>query len=45
MVVPVFITSCQVSEKPNSGPVIIHTIIIATAKIKAMGEPTVIEVR
>ena len=29
MVVPVLMTSCQVSEKPNSGPVTAHTITTA----------------
>lgn len=39
MVVPVLITSCQVSENLNIGPVIPQTIIINAAVIKAMGEP------
>ena len=39
MVVPVFITSCQVSENLNNGPVIAQTIITAKALINAAGEP------
>ena len=39
IVVPVFMTSCQVSEKPNKGPVIPQTTIIANAIIKADGLP------
>lgn len=35
MVVPVFITNCQVSEKLNTGPVTIHIIMIRNAMIKA----------
>ncbi len=45
MVVPVFITSCQVSENPKSGPLIIQNKIMTTAKMKAIGDPTVMEVR
>lgn len=39
MVVPVFMTSCQVSEKPNTGPVTAHMIITTKAIIKAAGFP------
>ena len=35
MVVPVFITNCQVSEKLKTGPVMIHIIITRKAMIKA----------
>jgi hypothetical protein len=38
-VVPVLITSCQVSEKWNIGPVIAHPIIRKQARIKAIGRP------
>ena len=39
MVVPVLITSCQVSENLNIGPVIPQIITMSIAVIKAMGEP------
>lgn len=39
IVVPVLITSCQVSENPKSGPVITHIRITVTARIKASGFP------
>src|SRR5687768_9714823 len=39
MVVPVLITSCQVSEKLKIGPVIAQTIINSMAVRKAMGVP------
>lgn len=39
MVVAVLITSCQVSLKPNSGPVIIQTAIVPTASEKTIGFP------
>ena len=42
MVVPVLITSCQVSEKPNIGPDIAQTKITVKAVIKARGEPVVL---
>lgn len=35
MVVPVLMTSCQVSEYPNSGPLTIHTIMVSTARPNA----------
>jgi len=39
MVVPVLITSCQVSEYPNNGPVITHPTTTAQAAAKANGVP------
>jgi hypothetical protein len=39
MVVPVLITNCQVSEKPNKGPVIPQMITTNKAMLKARGEP------
>ena len=39
MVVPVLITNCQVSLKPNSGPVINHAAITATASKNVVGRP------
>jgi hypothetical protein len=39
MVVPVLITSCQVSEKLNMGPRTAHMIMIRKADINAIGEP------
>jgi len=39
MVVPVLITSCQVSEKPKIGPETIQTTIVATASRKVIGRP------
>jgi len=39
MVVPVFITSCQVSEKWNSGPEIPQTMSTARAMTKAPEVP------
>src|SRR5438045_2435127 len=44
MVVPVLITSCQVSEKPNSGPVPSHTSTTIAAKRKLSGEPTALAI-
>ncbi len=41
MVVPVLITSCQVSLKPNSGPVTNQTTITAAASMKVLGRPLV----
>jgi hypothetical protein len=38
-VVPVFATSCQVSEKPRNGPVQAHAAITTHAPQKAHGEP------
>jgi len=39
IVVPVLMTSCHVSEKPNNGPVTPHTITMATAATNANGVP------
>ena len=39
MVVPVLMTSCQVSEKPKIGPVTAQTITADSAKMKASGRP------
>ncbi len=39
IVVPVFITSCQVSDKPKIGPVTIQTAITPAASRKAQGQP------
>ena len=39
MVVPVLITSCQVSEKPKSGPVAAQTRTTMTAVTKAQERP------
>ena len=39
IVVPVLMTSCQVSEKPKIGPVMPHTSTTATAPTKANGVP------
>ncbi len=39
MVVPVFITNCQVSLKPKIGPVTAHTIITSPARAKVTGRP------
>src|SRR6185503_2792756 len=43
MVVPVLITSCQVSEKPNSGPVAAQTSTVAQAAKNAVGDPARVE--
>jgi hypothetical protein len=45
MVVPVLMTSCQVSEKPKSGPVTAHTRMTATAARKLTEWPANAEVR
>ena len=37
IVVPVFTTSCQVSDQPNTGPVTAQTRMIAKARMKAIG--------
>ena len=42
MVVPVLITSCQVSLKPNTGPVMPQITTIATAARKVHGEPVAV---
>ena len=39
MVVPVFITSCQVSLKENNGPVTAQTMITNAARTKVIGLP------
>ncbi|MNG31950.1 hypothetical protein D3C84_1178490 [compost metagenome] len=39
MVVPVLITSCQVSLKPKSGPLTIQASTTATATAKTGGRP------
>src|SRR5262249_36198951 len=39
IVVPVLMTSCHVSLKPNTGPVHAHTTIPVTATPKAIGRP------
>src|SRR4051794_9564844 len=39
IVVPVLITNCQVSEKPNSGPVIAQTKTTPAASMKADARP------
>ena len=39
MEVEVLMTSCQVSLKPNSGPVIPHTTMMAMAPMKVAGLP------
>ena len=39
IVVPVFITNCQVSENPKTGPVNAQIIIITTAVMDAIGLP------
>ena len=43
IVVPVLITSCQVSEKPNTGPVTAQTSTTATAVTKAQDRPAWVE--
>ena len=44
IVVPVLMTSCQVSLKLNSGPVTAHTTITPTAIANADGVPDMCEV-
>jgi hypothetical protein len=39
IVVPVLITSCQVSLKPKIGPVTIHTMITESARKNVLGLP------
>ena len=39
IVVPVLITNCQVSLKPNIGPVIIQMSMMATAMVNTRGRP------
>ena len=43
-VVLVLMTICQVSEKPNSGPVAAQMTMLAIASTAATGEPTAVEV-
>src|SRR5439155_19326741 len=43
MVVPVLITSCQVSEYPNIGPVTAQTAMMSNARMNAHGLPTAAE--
>src|SRR3954468_20596231 len=40
MVVPGLITSCHVSEKPNTGPEIAQTTIVPNARAKTQALPT-----
>src|SRR6478736_3830176 len=44
MVVPVLITSCQVSEKWKNGPVTIHTRTVPRARAKTQARPASREV-
>ncbi|MCY1308286.1 hypothetical protein D9M70_582800 [compost metagenome] len=39
MVVPVFITSCQLSEYPETGPVRAHAATTPTARPNAIEDP------
>ena len=45
IVVPVLMTSCQVSENPNSGPVIAHTMTTEQAVTNAAGVPVARDVQ
>jgi hypothetical protein len=45
MVVPVFMTNCQVLLNPNSGPLVAQTRRISTAAAKLAGCPAVREAR
>ena len=40
MVVPVLITSCHVSEKPNTGPETPHTTTVPSARANTQALPT-----
>src|SRR3954447_5209560 len=40
MVVPVLITSCQVSENPKTGPEIAHTTTVPSARANTQALPT-----
>jgi len=42
MVVPVLMTSCQVSLNPNSGPLQAQRMITLTAAPKAIGRPAIL---
>src|SRR5262245_37186242 len=44
MVVPVLITSCQVSEYLKIGPVTAQTMMMRTARMNAQADPTIVEV-
>jgi hypothetical protein len=44
IVVPVFMTSCQVSLNPNMGPVTAQTKMMSTAVTKVAGCPVACEV-
>src|SRR5688500_15491337 len=44
IVVPVLMTSCHVSLKPNIGPVTLHTTTVPSASEKAAGVPEMCEV-
>lgn len=39
IVVPVLMASCQVSLKPNIGPLTIHAAMTATASVNTRGRP------
>jgi len=43
MVVVVLITSCQVSEKPNIGPLTPQTMMAVTARKNTQGLPTAVD--
>ena len=45
IVVPVLITSCQVSLNPKSGPVTDHTTIIPTAIMNVAGLPVIVDIQ
>lgn len=45
MVVPVFITSCQVFENPKTGPTTAHTITTLAAKMNVEACPAAVDVR
>jgi hypothetical protein len=45
MVVPVLITSCQVSLKPKIGPVTSQTTSTRMAQLKVHGWPAILAVR
>src|SRR5206468_4331665 len=44
MVVPVLMTSCQVSLKPKIGPVMAQMAITSTARVKVSGRPVALAV-
>ena len=43
--VPVLMTNCHVSEKPNSGPLIAHSTTMPAANMKVDARPAANEVR